>query len=165
MRDLTYLLKKLMNLANKTFLSTQTFNNRSWFIIDCEGQTLGRLATTIVAVLTGKTKSYYSPSTDVGDYIILTNADLILLNEKSKHYFVYNPGKPGHSLKTRDTNACLPQILIEKAIRGMLPRSKKNSLMSRLKIYRTPQHPHIAQNPKVLDVETYNARRKISIIN
>jgi ribosomal protein L13 len=77
-----------MNSLNKTFLPTKNYKNRNWFIIDCKGQKLGRLATIIVALLKGKIKPHYYPSIDIGDYIILINADSIIINEDSKHYIV-----------------------------------------------------------------------------
>jgi large subunit ribosomal protein L13 len=90
-----------MNSLNKTFLPTKNYKNRNWFIIDCKGQKLGRLATIIVALLKGKVKPHYYPSIDIGDYIILINVDSIILNEDSKHYIVNNPGRPGRSLKIK----------------------------------------------------------------
>jgi len=87
-----------MNSLNKTVLPTENYKNRNWFIIDCKEQKLGRLATVIVALLKGKIKPHYYPSIDIGDYIILINADFIIINEESKHYVVSNPGRPGHSL-------------------------------------------------------------------
>jgi large subunit ribosomal protein L13 len=79
-----------MNSLNKTFLPTKNYKNRNWFIIDCKGQKLGRLATIIAALLKGKIKPHYYPSIDIGDYIILINADSIIVNEDSKHYIVNN---------------------------------------------------------------------------
>ena len=70
-----------MNSLNKTFLPTKNYKNRNWFLIDCKGQTLGRLATIITALLKGKIKPHYHPSIDTGDYIVLINADSIILNE------------------------------------------------------------------------------------
>jgi large subunit ribosomal protein L13 len=91
-----------MNSLNKTFLPTKNYKNRNWFIIDCKGQKLGRLATIIVVLLKGKVKPHYYPSIDIGDYIILINADSIILNENSKHYIVNQPGRPGRSLKIKN---------------------------------------------------------------
>ena len=96
-----------MNSLNKTFLPTKNYKNRNWFIIDCTEQKLGRLATIIVKLLRGKGKPNYHPSVDIGDYIILVNADSILVNENSKHYIVRNPGRPGHSLKIKNVSDCL----------------------------------------------------------
>ena len=91
-----------MNSLNKTFLPTKDYKNRNWFIIDCKGQKLGRLATIIVALLKGKGKPQYHPSIDMGDYVILVNADSIILNEDSKHYIVNNPGRVGSALTIKN---------------------------------------------------------------
>ena len=77
-----------MNSLNKTFLPTKNYKNRNWFIIDCKGQKLGRLATIIVALLKGKVKSQYHPSVDTGDYVILINADSIIINQFSKQNLI-----------------------------------------------------------------------------
>ena len=136
-----------MNSLNKTFLPTKDYKNRNWFIIDCKGQTLGRLATVVTALLKGKIKPHYHPSVDIGDYIILTNADSIIVNEKSKHYIVSNPGRPGHSLKIKNVTDCLPKFTIERAVKGMLSRTETKRLMRRLNVYNDTSHPHQAQNP------------------
>jgi len=136
-----------MNSLNKTFLPTQNYKNRNWFIIDCKGQSLGRLATTITSLLKGKIKPQYHPSVDTGDYIILINADSIVINEDSKHYLVYNPGRPGRSLKIKNVSDCLPKLTIERAVKRMLSQTETKRLMRRLKIYSDQQHLHQAQNP------------------
>lgn len=141
-----------MNSLNKTFLPTQNYKNRNWYLIDCKGQTLGRLATIIAGLLKGKTKSQYHPSVDTGDYIVLINADLIILNETSKHYLVYNPGRPGHSLKIRNVTDCLPKLTIERAVKRMLSQTEAKRLMRRLRIYNDENHMHQAQNPIQIDV-------------
>ena len=141
-----------MNSLNKTFLPTKNYKNRNWFLIDCKGQTLGRLATIITALLKGKIKPHYHPSIDTGDYIVLINADSIILNENSKHYLVYNPGRPGHSLKIKNVSDCLPKLTIERAVKGMLATTVKKRLMTRLNIYNDQNHPHQAQNPIEIDV-------------
>ena len=109
-----------MNSLNKTFIPTISYKNRNWYLIDCKDQTLGRLSTIIVRLLKGKIKVQYHPSVDIGDYIILINADLIVFNEKSKQYLVYNPGRPGHSLKIKNISDCLPKLIIERAVKRML---------------------------------------------
>jgi large subunit ribosomal protein L13 len=141
-----------MNSLNKTFLPTKNYKNRNWFLIDCKGQTLGRLATIITALLKGKIKPHYHPSVDTGDYIVLINADSIILNENSKHYLVYNPGRPGHSLKIKNVSDCLPKFTIERAVKGMLSTTEKKRLMTRLNIYNNQNHPHQAQNPIEIDI-------------
>ena len=141
-----------MDSSNKTFLPTQTYKNRNWYLIDCKGQKLGRLATTIASLLKGKTKSHYHPSIDTGDYIVLINADSILVNDKSKHYLVSNPGRPGHSLKIRNVTDCLSKLTIERAVKRMLSQTEAKRLMRRLKIYNTEHHAHQAQSPIEIDV-------------
>ena len=141
-----------MNSLNKTFLPTQSYKNRNWFIIDCKGQSLGRLATTITSLLKGKIKPQYHSSVDTGDYIILINADSIVINEDSKHYLVYNPGRPGRSLKIRNASDCLAKLTIERAVKRMLAQTEAKRLMRRLKIYSDQNHLHQAQNPIEIDV-------------
>ena len=146
-----------MNSLNKTFLPAKDYKNRSWFIIDCQGQTLGRLATVVTTLLKGKIKPHYHPSIDIGDYIVLINADAIIINENSKHYLVYNPGRPGHSLKIKNVTDCLPKLTIERAVKGMLSRTETKRLMRRLNIYNDSNHPHQAQNPVEIDISNLYA--------
>ena len=149
-----------MNSLNKTFLPTKSYKNRNWFIIDCKGQTLGRLSTIIVKLLKGKIKPQYYPGTDIGDYVILINADFILLNENSKHYIINKPGRPGCSLKIKNVTDCLPKFTIEKAIKGMLSGPETKRLMKRLRIYNKQTHFHQAQAPISIDISNFsNASR------
>ena len=141
-----------MNSFNKTFLPIQNYKNRNWYLIDCKGQTLGRLATMITSLLKGKVKSQYHPSVDTGDYIILVNADSIIINETSKHYLVYNPGRPGHSLKIKNVSDCLPKLTIERAVKRMLSETESKRLMRRLRIYNDHNHQHQAQNPIEINI-------------
>ena len=152
-----------MNSLNKTFLPTQNYKNRTWFLIDCKGQSLGRLATLITSLLKGKIKPQYHPSVDTGDYIILINAESIIVNEDSKHYLVYNPGRPGHSLKIKNVSDCLPKLTIERAVKRMLSQTETKRLMRRLKIYNNQDHLHQAQNPIQIDVN--NLYKSIQIKN
>lgn len=147
-----------MNSLNKTFLPIKNYKNRNWFVIDCKGQKLGRLATLIVALLKGKVKPNYHPSIDMGDYIILINADSIILNESSKHYIVNKPGRPGHSLKIKNVLDCLPKLTIERAVKGMLSETETKRLMRRLNIYNGQDHPHQAQLPIEIDVANFGSR-------
>merc|ERR1712194_316648 len=126
------------------FLPTKNYKNRNWYLIDCDGQTLGRLATMISGLLRGTNKPQYHPSVDTGDSIIL--------NETSKHYLVSNPGRPGSSLKIRNVIDSLPQLAIEQAVKKMLSQTETKRLMRRLKIYNDDNHVHQAQNPIKIDV-------------
>ena len=139
-----------MNSLNKTFLPSEKYENRNWFIIDCKGQKLGRLATHVVKLLKGKGKPHYYPSIDVGDYVILINADLLLLKENIQQFSVNNPGRPGRSLKK--ISVSLPRLTIERAIKGMLSKSETKKFIKRLNIYDNQKHPHKAQNPIKIDI-------------
>jgi large subunit ribosomal protein L13 len=150
-----------MNSSNKTFLPTQNYKNHNWYLIDCKGQRLGRLATTVASLLKGKTKPQYYPSIDTGDYLVLINADSIVVNDKIKHYLVSNPGRPGHSLKIRNVTDCLPKLTIERAVKRMLTQTEGKRLMRRLKIYNTDSHRHQAQNPIEIDVANFYSNLKV----
>lgn len=154
-----------MNSLNKTFLPTKSYKNRNWFIIDCSGQKLGRLATIIASLLKGKIKPHYHPSVDIGDYVILINADSILINEESKHYIVSNPGRPGHSLKIKNVSDCLPKFTIEQAVKGMLSQTEKKRLMKRLNIYKDQNHPHQAQKPTEIDISNLYSNLQFTQVN
>jgi large subunit ribosomal protein L13 len=152
-----------MNSLNKTFLPTKNYKNRNWFLIDCKGQKLGRLATIIVALLKGKIKPHYHPSVDIGDYIVLINADSIILNEDSKHYIVNKPGRPGRSLKIKNVVDCLPKFTIQRAVKGMLSETETKRLMRRLNIYNDQNHPHQAQNLVKIDVSNFYSSTQFDI--
>ena len=131
---------------NKTFIPTSKHKIREWYVIDCTNLSLGRLASITTGLLIGKRKSIYHPSVDVGCYVILINANLIRLNSNAEKFHVFQPGRPGSSLK-RLVNI-LPKQIIENAIFGMLPNGvPKKHLVKRLKVYQGDQHPHAAQRP------------------
>jgi ribosomal protein L13 len=103
----------------------------------------------------------------MGDYVILINAQSILVNEEKKHYIVFNPGRPGHSLKIKNVSESVPKFTIEHAVKGMLGKSETKRLMRRLKIYNDENHLHQAQNPiqiNVLDFyDTLGLHQKINL--
>ena len=150
-----------MNSLNKTFLPTKNYKNCNWYIIDCKGQSLGRLATTITSLLKGKIKPQYCPSIDTGDYVILINAESIIINENSKHYLVYNPGRPGHSLKIKSVSDCLPKLTIERAVKRMLSNTEAKRLMRRLKIYNDQNHLHQAQQPVTIQIKSLDSKIEV----
>ena len=154
-----------MNSLNKTFLPSEKYENRNWFLIDCKGQKLGRLATIIAALLKGKIKPHYYPSIEVGDYVVLINADSIIVNEDSKHFLVYNPGRPGRSLKIRNVSESLSKLTIERAVKGMLSETETKRLIRRLNIYRDQNHPHEAQDPIKLDLSNLKFDIKSAVSN
>lgn len=151
-----------MNSLNKTFLPTQSYKNRNWFIIDCKDQKLGRIATVIATLLKGKVKPYYFPSIDTGDYVILINAESILINENATHHIVNKPGRPGSALKIRNVADCLPKFTIERAVKGMLTQSEKKRVMRRLRIFNDENHTHMAQNPIKINVSNFSKHSTIS---
>lgn len=151
-----------MNSLNKTFLPTQDYKNRNWFIIDCKDQKLGRLATILVSLLRGKVKPHYYPSIDTGDYIILLNANSIILNPEAKQYIVSNPGRPGHALRIKNVSDCLPKFVIERTVKGMLSETETKRLMRRLRIYNGQNHDHQAQNPITIDVSNFYSNLSFS---
>ena len=126
---------------------------RDWFVVDAEGETLGRLATRIATVLRGKHKPTFAPHLDMGDYVIVVNAEKIeLAGEKAADKLYHRHSNfPGGltSVPFVDMLAARPTAIIETAVKGMLPKNKLGRAMgTKLKVYAGPDHPHIAQQPK-----------------
>lgn len=130
---------------------------RDWYVVDAQGQTLGRLATRVATILRGKHKPIYTPHVDCGDYVIIVNAEQIhTTGQKTSQKMYYrHSGYPGglKEISLRDQLQKFPNRVLEAAIRGMLPKNRLGRQMFRkLKIYAGPGHPHEAQQPKVLDL-------------
>ena len=132
---------------------------RAWHVVDAEGQILGRLASRIARVLTGKDKPGYAPFLDTGDYVIVVNADKVVLTgkkEQDKRYFRHS-GYPGgiREARAEEVRAKHPERLIEAAVRGMLPKNRMGRAQFRkLKVYQGAEHPHAAQKPAPLELRT-----------
>lgn len=130
---------------------------RNWYVIDAEGLTLGRFASRIALILQGKNKPSYTPHIDTGDHVIVLNADKIRLTGKkwdAKEYQWFS-GYPGgqRSLTARELLAKKPTDIVEKAIKGMLPKTKLGRAMSKkLFVYAGTEHKHAAQQPKTLEL-------------
>jgi large subunit ribosomal protein L13 len=128
---------------------------RDWYVVDADGQTLGRLATRIADTLRGKRKPQYTPHVDTGDFVIVVNAEKIAVTGDkldSKIYYRHS-GYPG-GLRER-TLARRSEEVIRKAVKGMLPRNRlARAQLTKLKVYAGPEHPHEAQAPKPLPLET-----------
>jgi len=128
---------------------------RRWYVVDAEGQTLGRLATRIADTLRGKRKPEYTPHVDTGDFVIVVNAEKIAVTGKKREQKVYyrHSGYPG-GLRERTLSEELqrrPTEVLRKAVKGMLPRNRlARQQITKLKIYAGPEHPHVAQNPDPL---------------
>jgi len=130
---------------------------RQWFVIDGEGEIVGRTATQIATILRGKHKPTYTPHVDTGDNVIIINADKMRftgLKEQQKEYQRYS-GYPGgqKSRTAAEMRAKKPIAIIESAVRGMLPKNKLGRAMfKKLFVYAGPEHPHAAQKPETLNV-------------
>ena len=141
----------------KTFMPKTETTERKWIHVDAKGKTLGRLAVTIANLLRGKHKPTYTPHADCGDFVIVTNADKIIVtgNKLTKKIYHSHSGYPGghkqisleHLLKKH------PERVLEKAVKGMLSHNRiGRALYTKLHVYTTDTHPHTAQKPEVLEL-------------
>ena len=140
---------------NETFIPASDYKKKKWFLIDCNNKKLGKIASSIIKILSGKAKSCYYPSIDNGDYVILINAETLIANRYIERLYVFRPGHLGSGLK-KIVNGN-PQQIIENSVFGMMPNGiVKRRLANRLKIYQGPKHPHIAQKPiYIKDIENF----------
>lgn len=141
---------------NKTFVPKPAEIERQWFVVDAEGQTLGRLASHIATILRGKHKPIYSPSVDCGDYVIVVNAEKIHVTGRrmdQKMYYRYSGYPSGLSeISLRDQLQKHPHRVLTSAVKGMLPKNALGRHMLRkMKVYAGPNHPHAAQTPQPLE--------------
>jgi large subunit ribosomal protein L13 len=143
-------------MSQKTFVTTPDDVQRRWWIVDAQGQTLGRLASKIAPYLTGKNKPIYASNIDTGDYVIVINADKIHVTgarlDQKKYY--RHSGYPGglHTITLREQLKKHPERPIESAVKGMLPSSALGrNMLKKLKVYAGAEHPHAAQKPQVLE--------------
>ncbi len=142
----------------KTYVATAADRQRDWYVVDAEGQTLGRLATRIADALRGKRKPEYTPHVDTGDFIVVVNAEKIRVTGKKleqKRYWRHS-GYPG-GIKSRTLAEMLdrrPEEVIRKAVKGMLPRNRlARQQLTKLKVYAGPDHPHAAQKPQPMEIK------------
>lgn len=139
----------------KTFAPKKQNIERKWYLIDASGLVLGRLATKVAGLLRGKGKPIFSPGIDTGDYVIIVNAEKVLVTGRKleqKFHFTHS-GYPGGAKFTRYEKLMAenPERAIRLAVKGMLPSNKlSNKLVTKLKIYRGSVHPHGAQKPQVI---------------
>ncbi len=148
----------------KTFTATPADIDKKWFLIDAEGVVLGRLASIIAMRLRGKHKASFTPHMDMGDNIIVINADKVQMTGKKhadKTYY-WHTGHPG-GIKSRTAGQILegqfPERVLMKAVKRMLPGGPlSRQQMTNLRVYAGDQHPHEAQNPEVLDVASMNSK-------
>ena len=129
--------------------------NREWFIVDAEGQTLGRLASEIAQIIRGKKKPFYTPHMDMGDFVVVVNAEKVKVTgnkEKDKSYFRHS-GFPGGvtQISLQKVRQDFPEWIITNAVKGMLPHNRLGrQLLTHLKVYSGTEHPHAAQLPKTI---------------
>jgi large subunit ribosomal protein L13 len=144
---------------NKTYLPPQNNQEQQWYLVDAADQRLGRLASEIAIILRGKNKPIYTPHLDTGDFVIVVNAEKIVVTGKKRTQKLYrrNSGRPG-GMKTETfakLQARIPERIVEQAVKGMLPKnSLGRNLFTKLKVYAGPDHPHTAQKPQELKINT-----------
>ena len=130
--------------------------DQKWHLIDAENKTLGRLSSRVSTILMGKNKSQYTPNNDLGDFIVIINAEKIKLTgnkEFQKKYFRHS-GYPGglKSTTVQELRKDKPEQIILKAVKGMLPKNKlADKMISKLKVYKGSNHPHVGQKPQLLE--------------
>jgi large subunit ribosomal protein L13 len=142
----------------KTYVATPATRERNWLVVDATGKTLGRLATEIANVLRGKRKPEYTPHCDVGDFVVVVNAEKVSVtgNKRQEKRYYRHSGFPG-GLRSRTFEEMIerrPEEVLRLAVKGMLPRSRLGrQQLRKLKIYAGPEHPHQAQQPAPMEVD------------
>ena len=142
-------------LSYKTVSANKKTVNKQWVVVDAEGEILGRLSTKIAMIIRGKNKPDFTPNVDCGDNVIVINADKVKLtgNKFSDKTYVSYTGYPGGQrfISPKELMAKHPTRVIEKAVRGMLPKNRLGrALFGNLHVYAGAEHPHAAQNPKAI---------------
>jgi large subunit ribosomal protein L13 len=143
----------------KTILPTPETIEAKWYLVDAADQRLGRLATVVASVLRGKNKPTFTPHIDTGDFVVVINAEKIQVTGKKSTQKLYrrHSGRPG-GMKTESFEKLqvrIPERILEKAVKGMLPKNTMGRhLFTKMKVYAGPDHPHAAQQPEVLTVNT-----------
>jgi large subunit ribosomal protein L13 len=152
----------------KTYSAKPSEIDKKWFVVDADGVVLGRLASVLALRLRGKHRATFTPHMDTGDNIIVINAEKVKITGKKgeQSVFYWHTGHPG-GIKGRTQNELLngrfPNRVIENAVRRMLPKNTLgNNVLKNLRVYAGPDHPHVAQNPAVLDVASMNPKNKRS---
>ncbi len=137
----------------KTYSAKKGDFERNWVVVDAEGQVLGRLASRIALILRGKDKPIFTPHVDTGDFVVVVNADKVILsgNKLDEKVYYWHSGYPGgiKGIKAKDLLEKKPEELVRKAVKGMLPKNKLGrKIFNKLKVYAGPDHPHEAQQPR-----------------
>ncbi len=150
-------------MERRTYSAKSSDVQRSWYVVDAEGKTLGRLATAIATKLRGKHKAMYTPHVDTGDFVIVVNANKVKVtgNKETEKTYYRHSNYPGglKSTTLREMREKHPERILEAAVRGMLPQSNLGrQQLKKLKVYTTANHPHTAQQPIELEVDDTAAR-------
>ena len=145
----------MRHLSFKTQSANEKIVVRDWHVVDATNLTLGRMSSKVAAILRGKNKAYFTPHFDCGDNVIIINSSKIILTGNKmdeKEYQTYSGYPGGQKLeKARDMNVRMPNLMIERAVKGMLPKNRLGRAMfKKLFVYDGPEHPHKAQTPKEL---------------
>jgi large subunit ribosomal protein L13 len=146
-----------MSIKTRTHVVKESDIEREWFVVDAEGKTLGRLASKIAGILRGKHKAIYSPHLDVGDYVVVVNAEKIHVTGGKMDQKIYyrHTGYPGgiRQATLRQQLDRHPTFALKTAVKGMLPKNRLGrAMIKKLKVYAGPDHPHQAQQPKPLEL-------------
>lgn len=141
----------------KTYAVKEGEITRRWYVVDAQGKTLGRLATRVATILRGKHKPTFSPHLDVGDFVIVVNADKIRVTGQKmgdKMYYRYSGYKSGlTAMSLSELMSRHPTRAVQHAVKGMLPKNRLGrALIKKLKVYAGPEHPHQAQQPQTLEL-------------
>ncbi len=142
----------------KSYMARPLEVERKWYVVDAEGKHLGRLAAEIARILRGKNKVQYTPHVDVGDFVVVVNAERVVVTGKKAEQRVYrrHSGYPGGMKETsyEQMLARKPTEILRKAVYGMMPKTRlARKQFKKLKIYAGPEHPHAAQDPQMLEVK------------
>ncbi len=145
-------------MSLKTYLAKTGEVNRKWYVVDATDKPVGRLAVDIAKVLMGKNKPTYTPHVDTGDFVIVINAEKVLLTGKKLDDKIYRrySGYPGRlkEIRAKEMLSNHPERLIELTVKGMIPKNVLGRhMLKKLKVYRGPEHPHIAQKPEPLSLD------------
>ena len=141
----------------KSYMARPLEVERKWYVVDAGGQTLGRLATEIARILRGKNKPQYTPHVDTGDFVVVVNAEKVVVTGRKAEQKVYrrHSGYPG-GLKETSYEQMMerrPTEILRRAVKGMMPKNRlARQQLRKLKIYAGPEHPHAAQNPQPYEV-------------
>ncbi len=148
---------RFINNNMKTYSIKHKDIKKDWFVIDAKDKVLGRLASSIAQVLRGKGKTNYTPHMNMGDFVVVVNADKVVVTgnkELNKKYFSHT-GYPGHhsEISVEKMREDIPEFLITNAVKGMLPHNRLGrAILKQLKVFSGPNHPHNAQQPKLLEL-------------